>query len=354
MVADPFRWHLSRVSNTVGKSIQVRAPADGPDAYLAAILDVVSRERVTLVVPVSEETMSIAGLRAALPSGVSLYAMPQETVLRLHDKHAFNSWAAELGLAVPETYALDDPRAAALSKAKDVVVKPVHSCSGRGVIFYRAGETLAPPAPDEAQIVQQKISGDLYSTFSVATHGRVLVTVVYRAAVLSGTVAVCFERVDGVMPVTDWVETFTRKINYSGFISFDFILDAAGRAFAIECNPRVTSGVHFVHPDDLAKSITDPAHVTKVRFRDHRLMQQFYPCLTETQLSFFDWPRFKSNLSHLTSARDVTWDPRDPLPLLTLPLTASQILIRSIRKKQSFGEASTFDINWREPARDEV
>lgn len=349
VVADPFGWHLTRVSNAVDKAVQVPAPVDNPPAYLASLLDLAEREDAELIVPVSEETMYVAGLRDALPSGISLYAMPQEIVLRLHNKRDFISWAKDLGLAVPETYELGDPSAAAFAKSHDVVIKPIYSCSGRGVDYAKAGQPLPASLGDEKYIVQQKIDGALLSTFAISHRGSLLVNVIYRAAVLSGTVAVCFERLDDVRPVADWIAAFVKKTNYSGFISFDFIVDRSGKAFAIECNPRVTSGVHFVHPGDLASAIADPANTPPVRLRDNRFMQQFYPCLTETQLSFFDWPKFKSNFRYLRSARDVSWDARDPLPFLTLPFTGSQILMRSIRKKQSFGEASTFDISWRDP-----
>ena len=132
-------------------------------------------------------------------------------------------------------------------------------------------------------------------------------------------------------------------------MSFDFVVDQAGQALAIECNPRVTSGVHFVNPDDLAAAILDPGSIETIRFRTGRLSQQFFPCLTETQKSVFS-PLFRKNLGYLRRARDVTWSARDPLPLLLMPFTAYQIIARSIAKGQSFGEASTFDISWQDAA----
>jgi hypothetical protein len=48
------------------------------------------------------------------------------------------------------------------------------------------------------------------------------------------------------------------------------------------------------------------------------------------------------------TARDVTWQWRDPLPLLLKPIKASQIIARAIRRGETFGEAATFDISWRE------
>ncbi len=351
VVAEPFRWHLARVSNAVTRSVRVTAPSQDRDRYLRDIAAVVDTEGVDLVVPVSEETMYVSALKDQLPRGVRMFTMPQDRLLTLHNKYTFITTSAALGLDVPETYVLDDPRAAALTETCDFVVKPVFSCSGRGVKFYKKGAALPAGDPIEKYIVQKRVSGNLYSTFSIAHEGRTLVTVIYRAAVLSGTVAVCFERIAELPAITAWVKTFTFKTNYSGFVSFDFVAGSDGRAFAIECNPRMTSGAHFVHPEDLAPAVINPEMTTPVRFRDTIFMQQLYPCLTETQKSIFDRALFKRNLGYLLKARDVTWSVRDPLPLLTMPMTAYQIIGRSITRGESFGEASTFDISWREPLR---
>jgi hypothetical protein len=75
-------------------------------------------------------------------------------------------------------------------------------------------------------------------------------------------------------------------------------------------------------------------------------MQQFYPTLTETQASVFQSGRFGKNLSTLLTAKDVTWSARDPWPFLTMPVTAFQIIARSITTGRSFGEVSTEDISW--------
>ena len=349
IIADPFRWHLSRVSRCVSQSHCVRAPASDADGYLADITHLVEREHVDLVVPVSEETMYVSALQGRLPGNVPVFGMPQPVLLDLHSKFRFIEICTGLGLDVPRTMAADDPAARAITGTAKFVIKPVFSCSGRGVRFYEKDARVPASDLQEPSIVQEFIEGALYSTFSVAHQGRVLTTVIYRGAVMSGSVAVCFERVVDLPAICQWIDTFAQKLTYSGFVSFDFVVDRAGRAMAIECNPRVTSGVHFVDPDDLAAAILDPSSINTMRYRFERLSQQFFPCLTETQKSFFS-PQFRKNLGYLRSARDVTWSARDPLPLLLMPFTAYQIIARSIAKGQSFGEASTFDISWRDTA----
>lgn len=348
IVAEPFGRHLTGASNTVAFSRVTPAPSAGKAAYLAALLDIVDRDGVDLVLPLSEETMHVAHLRDRLPSGVSVFAPPVDELLALHDKQSFAALADGLGLTVPRTAALGSADAEALAMGCDYVVKPALSCSGRGLAFGLAGTSPHPASSDARQIVQQRIEGDHFSTFSIAHAGRVVTTVVYRGLVMSGTVAVAFERVEHPAVVA-WVEDFVSRTRHTGFISFDFIVDGEGVPYAIECNPRVTSGVHFIETADLAAATLDPAALPP-RFRASTRMQQFYPTLTETQGSVFDRSRFGTNVATLLTARDVTWSLRDPWPFVTMPVTAFQIIARSITTGRSFGEASTEDISWFEDA----
>lgn len=344
LVAEPFATHLTGASNCVAQSFVVPAPKKGKQAYLAALAALVVEQQVDLVLPLSEETMHVAHLRPLLPSHVSLYAPDPASLLRLHDKHAFIQYAGGLGLSVPETADLASPQAHAIAQAHDYVIKPVFSCSGRGVTLCPRRAAL-PDISSERMIVQRCVRGASVSTFAIMHEGAILCHVAYRGLVMSGSVAVAFERVEEAA-VAAWVRDFAMASGHTGFASFDFIVDAAGRPYAIECNPRVTSGLHFLDPRDLVSAITQPGSQPVRPRADSRLMQ-FYPTLTEVQASF-GRKTFVSNLKHMLSARDVTWSLADPMPFLTMPITAFGIIAAAISEKKSFGEVSTDDIAWYE------
>lgn len=345
VVADPHPWHPLRLSRAVAASHAVPAPAAGKEAYLAAMAELVVREGAELVVPVSEETMHVAWLAGRLPHGVRLYTPPPHALLGLHDKAGFIRRGLEAGLPVPETHALGSAEARALAGASDVVVKPRFSCSGRGVAIVRSGQALPDPAAHEPAIVQRFVPGRIASTFAIAREGRVLVDVAYEAAMLSGTVAVAFRRIEDAA-ISAWVARFAEHGRHGGFLSFDFVVDESGQPWGIECNPRVTSGIHFVEPESLLAAITDPAFDGPARFRPHAVMQQFWPALTETYARIFDGAARRANFAALRGARDVTWSARDPWPLLLMPFASARILGLSMFRGMSFGEASTFDIAW--------
>jgi predicted ATP-grasp superfamily ATP-dependent carboligase len=350
IVAEPFAWHLTRMSNVVAKTCRITAPDTDREKYLTELADIIKQEGVTLVVPVSEEILHLSFLRDRLPDGVTLYAMPSALLLRLHNKRTFIDVCREIGVSVPETARLDEEGASAIAAEGDFITKPIFSCSGRGVTFHERGDTL--PTADTAApvIVQRWVKGNVLSTFSIARSGDVLTTVVYRGAVMSGSVSVVFERVAETqacnIAIRQWVNQFVKALNFTGFISFDFVEDTAGHVHAIECNPRATSGAHFVHIDDLARAVADPAMTSSaMRYRDETLLQQFYPCLTEVQKAMFT-PRFFPLLKMFLKASDVTWSWRDPVPFWTMTFTASQIIWLSIKHKATFGEVATLDVGW--------
>ncbi|MEM9330729.1 MAG: ATP-grasp domain-containing protein [Pseudomonadota bacterium] len=346
IVAEPFSWHLCRVSRYVSKSFKVTAPNTDQTKYLEELLHIVKREGVSLVVPVSEEAVHATLIAPDLPPDVRMYSVPQIQLQELHDKYRFNQLASSLGLTVPETYLLGTPEAHQLAQQQDYVLKPVFTCSGKGFSIHSRGTALPNSLDLPTMVVQQKLNGPLKSTFSIVEEGRVLGTVVYKAAVLSGTVAVAFERIDHESRVKAWVQHFAKETGYSGFLSFDMIEDEDGKPHAIECNPRATSGIHFVTRQSLADAILRPDLQQGLAFRPFTVMQQFFPCLTETQTALFRRDDFLKKSRTLFSAKDVNFSLKDPLPLWLMPFTSWEIMKRSFIEGQSFGEASTFDIAW--------
>lgn len=345
LVAEPFRKHLAGASNTVARSIVVPAPAEDQEAYLAALVGIAAEEGVDLVVPVSEEVVHVAALHGRLPDRTRLFAMPPEAVLAAHDKGAFAAQAAGWGLAVPPTHPLGSEGATGLAARQDVVVKPLHACSGRGVRVIRQGEALPAGDPDAPAIVQARIPGPERSTCSLVHAGVVSGTVVYQGLMQSGSVSIAFERVEDRL-IEAFVRDYAAATCWTGFLSFDFMLDGQGKPWAIECNPRTTSGLHFFEAADLARAVLDPAH--PLRFRPEARLQQFYSCLTETQLSLFRGGGFGRKLRTLATTRDVTWSARDPMPFLTMTATSWPIIREAMARRATFGEVATLDVGWRD------
>jgi hypothetical protein len=346
VVAEPFAWHLCRASRAVSQSMRVRAPAHDAEGYLDDLRKVIGRERIDLIVPVSEETLHVAGLAEGLDAGVRLYAPPRDRLIELHDKLMFARRMRALGLPVPETHPAASEAGEALAANRAHVLKPANSCAGLGVSMHAAGTPLPARDAREGLVVQTRVDGRVVSSFSLLHQGHVRVTSIYRGVVMSGTVAVCFERLAEHAGIADFVASFASKTGYSGFVSFDFVEDDDGRVQAIECNPRVTSGIHFLQAEDVARAIAEPDADAPIRFRPQILMQQFYPCLIEWQAAMFNGRERGVKWRAMREARDVTWDPRDPLVFPTMTFTSYPILVPAVFKGKSMGETATADILW--------
>lgn len=344
VVADPFRWHLCRPSRYVSRSYRVAAPNDSLAAYLDDLRSIIARESVDIVLPVSEEALHVAQLAGSLPPGVQLRSAPLAQLALYHDKYAFSVHAAGRGLPVPETWPAGRPEALALAARADFVEKPVHSCSGIGLRLARAGDGVL--GRGGGTLVQQRLEGDLLSSLSFVDGGREVATVIYRGRVLAGTVAVCFERVDDAGATREWISRFIDGSAYDGFLAFDFIVGSDGIARAIECNPRVTSGVHFFDPAVLGRAILDPQACECIPYTPQHRYQWAYSTLTETYAALLRPREFARRFRELLGARDVTWSRTDPLPFLLMTPMSWEILWPAMTSKLTLGEATQRDIAW--------
>ncbi|MFN2327760.1 MAG: hypothetical protein ABR612_02505 [Chromatocurvus sp.] len=347
IIADPFRWHLCRPSRTVASSYRITAPNTDRDAFQRELLDIIRREGVATVLPVSEEALHVACIAEALPSTIRLFCPDFDTLLRLHDKLAFAVLAHSQSLSVPPTFPAASEPGRALCSAMPTIAKPRHACSGIGIQRLQQGQQPVGDAPD--LLVQRYIGGDHISTLSLLRGGLEVGRSRYRGTVFAGTVAVCFERVDAHAAIDAWLDAFfvANPID-TGFIAFDFIVDPDGCAWAIECNPRVTSGIHFFDSATLGAALTadDDAPAANVAAATHMRFQWAYSTLTEAYRAAFQPSEFLRRLREMRRARDVVWSTADPMPFLLMTPLSIEILWPALTSRLTLGEATQRDIAW--------
>ncbi|MEO1252789.1 MAG: ATP-grasp domain-containing protein [Pseudomonadota bacterium] len=350
LIAEPFASHLSKPSRSVEKSFHVSAPNDDLNAYLDEMRVIIEAERVDIVAPVSEEVLYAVLLRDRLPDSAAIWAPPFESLRRLHDKFAFARHIESLGLRCPATERADDAAAAAIMDEGAFVMKPALGCSGAGLRFFEEGARPENGADLAGAIVQQRITGREVSSFSIAHEGRVIGSVIYEAVIRSGTVATNFQRVDDAHSALSWIDEFVRREKYSGYVAFDFIVDDAGEAWPIECNPRLTSGIHFMDHADLAAALITPEAAREIDFRKQRRFQEGHTSLLEAYGAILQPKEFVRRLGAVFTTRDVLWSWDDPAPFVLMTPMSWRVLSQVLFKGMSFGEAATRDIEWREAA----
>lgn len=347
IVADPFATHLSKPSRAVSRSYQVPAPNDDLEAFMSALEDIIVDEGVDIVAPVSEEVLYVSLLAGRVSAHVRLMTPPVDGLLKLHDKYQFSEMARAAGIAMPQTWRADDARSLELINAGDTVLKPALGCSGNGLRFLSRGQLPSSSERTHDNIIQERIEGREISSFSIVRDGVSLGTVLYEGLIFSGTVSTAFRRVGAALSATDWIEQFVRHHDYSGFIAFDFIVDDAEKAWPIECNPRLTSGIHFMNSAGLAAAVLGESLPEKIGMRPQSTFQEGHTSLLEAYGSFFRPGEFFAKLKTVFSTPDILWSVRDPLPFLLMTPMSWPVLRQVLFSGRSFGEAATHDIEWK-------
>ena len=346
LVADPLKRQLCSVSRSVSKNYQVAAPNADIRAWERDILEIIDREQVTDLVPVSEEVCHVANLAPKLPAHVRYVGPSAPWIAQWHDKLAFVSHAIDRGVTAPSVFTTADPEARTLVRQTECVLKPRRGCSGTDISFIAPGSSLPPPSNE--LLVQRKVEGAHLYTISWVEDGQVMTTASYRGSTHSGTVAVGFQSAPTPFSVKQWIEQFVADTGTTGFLSFDFILDRGGIPWGIECNPRASSGIHFIDEAWLGAAVmgkaSTPASITPAGKR----AQWSYSTLTEAYKHLWRLraPQLLRCLRDLLVSRDVVWSWRDPLPFLLMTPLCWEFIWKSIRERMPIGDASQCDIAW--------
>jgi len=341
-----MKRQLCSVSRAVAKTFRVAPPNTDIAGWERDILDIIERENVTDLIPTSEEVCHVANLAPRLPETTRYVGPAAEWIAQWHDKLQFVNCAISRGVTAPSVYTTADGEARSLIRQTECVLKPRRGCSGTEVSFIPRGSTLPPPSQD--MLLQRRVQGNHLYTLSWVDAGKVKATASYRGSTHSGTVAVGFQSAPTPFSVKQWIEQFVADTDVTGFLSFDFILDRSGIPWGIECNPRLSSGVHFIEEAWLGAAVmgedSGPPSISPAGKR----VQWSYSTLTEAykHLFRFQIPELVRCLRDLFVSRDAVWSWRDPLPFILMTPLCWEFIWRSIRERMPIGDASQCDIAW--------
>ncbi|MBI3153757.1 MAG: carbamoylphosphate synthase large subunit [Chloroflexi bacterium] len=346
-MAESLRGHLSQPSAAVKANFFVPAPRQNKEAFLVALKKIVVENKIDLLIPTCEEIFYVSMGRDDLPCKV--FAEPINKLNQFHNKWDFVVNAIGLDLYAPETILISsqDDLLHAYAHWRELVLKPVYSrFAARTLILPPLQKALSTLTFDSPWIAQEFIDGNQYCSYSVCHNGVVHAHTTYPSRLTAGQGAtVAFEHVEHPA-ISAWVKTFVRENHFTGQIAFDFVQTADGQLFALECNPRATSGVHLLasHPQFVDAFIDpQPACITPADKSTHMLSTAMLMYALPRAImggQFFHW------LKTFFTSNDVILDFRDPLPFLLQFKSIFAYLSLARKEKITALEASTFDIEW--------
>ena len=245
LVADSMDAHVTGSSKAVDTSFVVRSPGADTAGFVQDIKRITQQQRVDTIVPIYEEGLLLSQEPALQPH---LFTPSFEMQHALHNKWTFAQLQLASGQTPPKTWLLGAPSDVhQLDPAEDYALKACYSRASQQL------HHLKPHAPlpsldiddDNPWIAQAWISGKHYCSYSVCEAGEVRAHVTYPVSyTVDGHSCVYFETTEHA-GVEAWVRDFVGYHKLRGQLAFDFIEDTKGVLFAIECNPRPTSGVHL-------------------------------------------------------------------------------------------------------------
>ena len=295
------------------------------------------------MLPTCEETLAVSLL---LARGIAVFTSPPEVLARLHDKGRFAERVSALGLHVPETHRLESRDAMRPFRSDDWVLKPAFSRFGTEALVpphVPAHLDRIAPTPARPWVAQRFVPGRQVCTYSVAHEGRIVAHVAYATPFVAGHAGVWFRAVEHP-EARAFAERLVTADRFTGQIAFDFVEDAVGGVTAIECNPRATSGLHlFRGASDFAEALLNPAAAPVEASGEDATLG--LPMLAAGARHRFG-PAWRAAFQ---SARDVVFDPADPLPTFGQALTAATFLTWAARHRCSPLAATTRDIEWNGP-----
>jgi glutathione synthase/RimK-type ligase-like ATP-grasp enzyme len=345
-VVDSSKYHICSFSNAVKKSFLVPSPRFETKKYIEAILEIVKEEKIDLIIPIYEEIFYISKFLKKFPESCKVFCTSFEVLEKLHNKWTFQEKVKSFGFKTPKTYFLKNSFD---FKNMDInfpfVLKACYSRASQKVKIIENENQLREADFKKGKnfwIVQEFLDGKKYSTYSVCWNGRVKAHVTYPLNYsIANNSCLSFKSVKHEK-IFKWVEKFVELENFTGQIGFDFIERGDG-LFAIECNPRATSGAHLLVEEDGLKDIFLDSAVDRVIFPTSDIVKQIAPGMV-----LYGWKKvpFFRFLRDFFGFKDIVFDKGDIFPFLFQPFLFSYYYLNSFRLKKSFPAMFTHDIDY--------
>lgn len=347
---DSMRFPIGRSIRAIHQYHRIHSPRADRTQFRKDLLAVAETAAIDYVVPTSEEVLYVASLKTELESRCRVICPDFELLEQMHSKADILELARGCGVGLPETDVVDAGEV--MSRSGDLsgyVVKPEYSRCGAHVLIDPSQNEVAGlirRIPESRRfLIQEKIRGTEYCTYSIAHQGKLRMHVTYEPVHRAKGGPCFYFRPLRHEAVESFVEAFVQKHNLSGQVSFDLIVDDR-QPYLIECNPRTTSGVHLATvAADLGACLTEPGPSTIICGSDAMLgpamiLFGLRPALAEGRVGLQRWRR------DFLRARNIVGDPlTKPAPGFPV-LSALEFLSCSIRKRVAFLDAISWDIEW--------
>jgi len=345
---DSLRFPFYKGSRYLKRTFWVPAPSKNIEIYAEHLIRIIREYQIDLLIPTCEDIFYVSHLKSRLDSECHVFCDSFQLLKKLHHKYEVFEMARDLGVTIPQTYLLDSRKQLEQfeSNLSKWIFKPVFS--------RFASEVLIAPSPcklnkinlDSQQwVAQEYIEGIEYSSYSIARQGNLNAHCCYQPSYRLGKGAGIYFIPHHNKVIQDFVSAFIKKHHFTGQIGFDFIVKNE-EVYLIECNPRITSGLHFFIPTSgFDKVFTEDRQAPIVNLNKS-------PKMISSAMLLLGWPygfRRRGVIKFANDyfrAKNVISYLDDPGIIAYHLLGFLEMIFRSLRYQQSFRDAVASDIEW--------
>jgi predicted ATP-grasp superfamily ATP-dependent carboligase len=244
-VVDTQKSYLTRYSKSIQKAFTVPRPDKHLKKFTDSLNHIISEYNIEWVIPGYEDTFYFSIIKSELSQRTKIFTSSINLLDSLHNKESVQKIIRSEHVQNLSTEVITQKTLKYWLSVKDkFVFKPTYSRFGDSTIINLGGDQL-PNIYDNKWLGQKKIAGEEISTFAACHQGTVIVSCIYKRDMVVGPGAgIAFHTIDD-NNLQSFIIEQVKNLNYTGFIGFDIMKDQ-NKYFLLECNPRITSGIHLV------------------------------------------------------------------------------------------------------------
>lgn len=339
-----IKLNLSQYSNYLSKSFIITAPNSDFDKFKTEFIEIIESQSFDLVIPTCEDIFQYAQFKDEIAQYSTPFFEDISILNTFHNKFDFNQKVKAKGLKVPKTWKLRQYQNQLANKK--LVLKREFSRFGTDIRIID-NEQGQWPDPSEDWIVQEFIEGQEASIFALLKDGKITAFSCYQKQYAVEGATILFKSYCEPL-FKKWLEALFKNETLSGQFSFDIIVKDK-QIFPLECNPRLTSGIHlFSDQPGMVEAFFNPAHYCEPTGK-----QQYMIGLAMLVYKF-NLKNFKSWWKDFRKSKDIFYDRNDIKPFFTQFVSFGYFVIQAILKRKSPVEVTTLDFEYNGPSQQDI
>ncbi len=234
------------------------SPFSEPEGFVDCFIEQLSYHRPTVLMPVSEETFLFAKYADRFSLQVKMALPRYDQILTTHNKDQWQALAAQLGIATPKNYSMDELRTSESwpDITFPVLIKPKQGGGAWGIRQFNSVDSLKRNLKDEQYcdkswdhfFIQEKITGPSHCVAMIFSQGEYRAKAVYRQLrdfPVEGGQATLRVSLENPLAAESF-KTLLTHLGWHGVCQADFIVDEkTGVPYLIDINPRFWGSVNM-------------------------------------------------------------------------------------------------------------